>query len=76
MHVPRIEGTGRGRIVNGRHASILPRASNHAFWLKTGVKPHMLLDMKGDAQFEVVIKDACGSVLAEDGQRVTIKMVR
>lgn len=75
VHMARSEALGRGKFLDGRHSAIMPRAPNHAFWLKTGIEPHMLLDMKGDTDFEIVIKDARGADLSATRQRVTIKIV-
>lgn len=75
VHIARSEALGRGKFLDGRHSAIMPQAPNHAFWLKHGIEPHMLLDMKGDTDFEIVIKDARGANLSSTRQRVTIKIV-
>ncbi len=55
--------------------AILPDASNHAHWVKTGIVPKIALDMMGDTEFEILIKNPLGASLDEERSRVKVKLV-
>ncbi len=72
--IPRSQGATY-RLRAGSMTSITPDAPNHAHWVKTGITPKIELDMTGDTDFEIILKNALGATLDDSRCRVKVRIV-
>jgi chromosome segregation ATPase len=72
--VTRREG-GAVAMRAGTVLQICPEAPNHAFFLATGARPAIQLDMEGDDEFEVVLRGAQNAQLDRARSRATVRIV-